>query len=824
MISDEIQASPAADQLRQAMHLHRTGQTESSYHRLRAILQAFPGDFETLHWTGFVASRLGRVREAREHFSRALEINPRDLDYRVNLVGFCLAQGDLHSALEMVVAGGKLHPGNSTLEALRLDLRRRVKLRRIPLTVVSPADLVKLETAQRAAHPEYAFARNLSAALEDAGAHLGGEVKDLKAVLSLHPLVIPEDDSPHFNLAWVRGQPDLVTPDHLRRFDHLFCQSPKFADQLRQKGFPVEVLIGATGFRPPALPAPPNGDLVLVADHQPGTVRKVIQDLKYLGVRWLKHLKVYGAGWEEILPPECLGGPVHRYADLAQIYTGARAVLCDHPLDMRRWGFAGSGLLDVLGSGGAAICDDLAGAAELFGGALATYRTPRDLDRLLTAVFEDEAYREGLVEAGLKAVEPYRIEAAARQIVLRLAEVDEAWLDRRFKNRYMEKVWAPETGQLHTARVRHLKLVTAEECVGITLDVGCANGDSTAIMQQHRPALHLTGLELTDWGCREAARRHPDLRFVQGTASHLPFADRSFDTVVLDHVIEHVVDPVPLILEAKRVARRRVVVGLPLMHLNDPDHRIAWSLDDFRNLMKGFFPRVQVRGMREPDGVEVFDESQFNFAVASGCFDGGNRKEISWTGPLRLNLGCGTRQREGCLNLDLVPSPAVDLACDSRRLPFPAGSVSGIECYHMIEHLPRYDCLKALYEWNRVLEEGGELVIECPDFDAAVRDYVAGKRYRINNIFGLQRHPGDFHHFGYSFELLKEYLEGVGFGLVRREPPTDYHTAEEPCLRLTAVKLMEVPLPPNLERELIDRTVRQFRRDLQADRNEPSVA
>jgi predicted SAM-dependent methyltransferase len=325
-------------------------------------------------------------------------------------------------------------------------------------------------------------------------------------------------------------------------------------------------------------------------------------------------------------------------------------------------------------------------------------------------------------------------------------------------------------------------------------------------------------LELTDWGYREAIKNHREMKFVKGDAKWLPFFNQSFDTVVLDHIIEHFSDPVPLIIEAKRVARRRVVIGIPIMHLNDPDHKIAWRLDDFTNLLRGFFPDFAIRGMREPDALEVKDPSKWDFVVATGYLEEYNRKEVPFLQPLKLHLGCGRQRLAGFLNIDLMPSSAVDLQCDSRRLPFVAATVSRIETYHMIEHLPRHDFLEALFEWNRVLEEGGTLIIECPDFDATVKEYVEGKKFRINNIFGLQRYSGDYHLFGYTYTDLETILRDVGFREIKQEMPTDYHAQDEPSLRLTAVKVHAVQRPPDIRALAIQYACQNYAKAIESEK------
>lgn len=159
--------------------------------------------------------------------------------------------------------------------------------------------------------------------------------------------------------------------------------------------------------------------------------------------------------------------------------------------------------------------------------------------------------------------------------------------------------------------------------------------------------------------------------------------------------------------------------------------------------------------------------------------------------PLRLHLGCGGRRIEGYVNVDWRMTPATDLVCDIRELPFGPNSADRIECYHVIEHLPRHDLLSTLRKWHKILIPGGKLIIECPDFDKAVKEYLRGNEDRLNNIFGLQRFPGDLHYFGYNLKRLKGVLEKAGFKNIQKKEPQDYHSKEEPCLRVECEKPKE---------------------------------
>lgn len=156
--------------------------------------------------------------------------------------------------------------------------------------------------------------------------------------------------------------------------------------------------------------------------------------------------------------------------------------------------------------------------------------------------------------------------------------------------------------------------------------------------------------------------------------------------------------------------------------------------------------------------------------------------------PLRLHLGCGNQHIEGYINIDFRKTKATDLVCDIVKLPYPDNSVELIETYHVIEHLPRHDLPKTLKEWHRILTPAGKLIIECPDFDADVREYMGGNEKRLGSIFGLQRYPGDSHLFGYNFERLTKLLKDAGFEHIQRREPQDYHAGDEPCLRAECIK------------------------------------
>ena len=93
------------------------------------------------------------------------------------------------------------------------------------------------------------------------------------------------------------------------------------------------------------------------------------------------------------------------------------------------------------------------------------------------------------------------------------------------------------------------------------LDVGCGTGFLLDHLKRARPDLALTGV---DFIIEEGTRtRHPDIRFEQANIEKLPFADRSFDTVVCTHVLEHILEFRQALSELRRVARRRLIIVVP---------------------------------------------------------------------------------------------------------------------------------------------------------------------------------------------------------------------------------------------------------------------
>ncbi|MFM7734864.1 MAG: class I SAM-dependent methyltransferase [Alphaproteobacteria bacterium] len=119
-----------------------------------------------------------------------------------------------------------------------------------------------------------------------------------------------------------------------------------------------------------------------------------------------------------------------------------------------------------------------------------------------------------------------------------------------------------ETADLHLDRPTDLN----EDCIaevlrraaGSVLEVGCGRGHLAGLLAASHDVVACDMVVAPD-----LAERFPSVRFCEESLGGLSFADRSFDTVVCTHVLEHVLDMPRAVAELRRVARRRLVVVLP---------------------------------------------------------------------------------------------------------------------------------------------------------------------------------------------------------------------------------------------------------------------
>ena len=86
-------------------------------------------------------------------------------------------------------------------------------------------------------------------------------------------------------------------------------------------------------------------------------------------------------------------------------------------------------------------------------------------------------------------------------------------------------------------------------------------------------------------------------------------------------------------------------------------------------------------------------------------------------------------QRTPLLNLVLRPKPVfpanVRYGDIVRGLPLAAGSLDGVYCSHILEHLSLFDCRTALRNTYKLLKPGGYFRMVLPDLEYCARKYLS---------------------------------------------------------------------------------------------------
>jgi predicted SAM-dependent methyltransferase len=127
----------------------------------------------------------------------------------------------------------------------------------------------------------------------------------------------------------------------------------------------------------------------------------------------------------------------------------------------------------------------------------------------------------------------------------------------------------------------------------------------------------------------------------------------------------------------------------------------------------------------------------------------------------------------------------IDKYVDDRRvwkmdvgaLAFKDNSIGKIYTSHLLEHISHVQVPATLAEWFRVLEPGGTIHINVPDFEWAAKYFLAvehnpfmrrSKAYPTQEsmwkvFYGWQQDEGDYHRAGFTQKTLKKLLIQVGF-------------------------------------------------------------
>jgi len=151
------------------------------------------------------------------------------------------------------------------------------------------------------------------------------------------------------------------------------------------------------------------------------------------------------------------------------------------------------------------------------------------------------------------------------------AHVPANWYFESLKKDPLQKYW-------HNTRFREVKKMTIP--ANLVLDVGSADGVFSDIVRKSTKASKLVGIDIVktsvDWANKHWTKEK-GMKFIVGDAHKLPFKNGTFDAVFCLEALEHVVNPVQVFKEFKRVLKKGGY-GVFLVPSDNDLFRIVWWL------------------------------------------------------------------------------------------------------------------------------------------------------------------------------------------------------------------------------------------------------
>lgn len=135
----------------------------------------------------------------------------------------------------------------------------------------------------------------------------------------------------------------------------------------------------------------------------------------------------------------------------------------------------------------------------------------------------------------------------------------------------------------------------------------------------------------------------------------------------------------------------------------------------------------------------------------------------------KINFGCGWDIREGYLNVDMWPDCNPDLVIENSDYSIiPKNHYKEMLANDVLEHIPRTETLSYLLDWSEYLKKGGKLYLQTSSVLGVAKQLQNHSKFAdqygwLTCLFGNQAHAGDFHHNGFTKQVLSVYLVAAGY-------------------------------------------------------------
>lgn len=262
------------------------------------------------------------------------------------------------------------------------------------IKIACPSEAVREEWG------DYHFARSLAEALQRLGCRCRIDFarswkepdheSEVDLVLRGLERFSPKPGRP--SIMWVISHPDLVAPDEILDYDHVFVASDRLARRWSaESGMRVEPLLQCTDqslFFPHPSDTARNRDLLFV-----GNSRNIFRPAVRATIEAGLEPVVYGTRWEPLIDARYIKGAVIPNAMVAELYRKAGVVLNDHWPDMQRAGILSNRVFDVLACGAPVVSDEVADLPAGFAEFVIAFGPDRPIDRAIAQGLNEDAGR-----------------------------------------------------------------------------------------------------------------------------------------------------------------------------------------------------------------------------------------------------------------------------------------------------------------------------------------------------------------------------------------------------------------------------------------------
>jgi len=187
------------------------------------------------------------------------------------------------------------------------------------------------------------FKQSMAAALTKLGHVVVEASAEADVLINLHGGRVASLPEWTWNVLWVIGHPDAVTPQECDEYDAVYSESEPFAAALREQGIDAKHLPGASDFVP--MPdVPRTHDLVFVGNWRPG--RDFTAPPGHI-------IEIWGEGWQGHTGTGVVWqGTDYPHERLNELYASAWGVLNETHADMAKWGMQNPRYYDTQAVGG----------------------------------------------------------------------------------------------------------------------------------------------------------------------------------------------------------------------------------------------------------------------------------------------------------------------------------------------------------------------------------------------------------------------------------------------------------------------------------------